>query len=228
MSLPSGYDRPSGIAVDSAGDVYVATRNYILLPNEYDIHKFDSSAATWTTWNTPSNPLTVLNDPRGLSVQYDLDGNIYICVADTYNDRILRFTTDGVYHDGWGSSGTGGGRFDLPFGIASDSDGNVYVADTENHRIQKFSLDPVALLQALVEKVLELDVKQGIMTSLDAKLENALDSLDAANADQRQDAINKLEAFKNAVEAQRDKELTSLQADELIAAADAIIALLQL
>jgi len=41
----------------------------------------------------------------------------------------------------WGSYGTGEGKFDRPYGIATDGAGNVYVADTYNHRIQKFSPD---------------------------------------------------------------------------------------
>ena len=39
----------------------------------------------------------------------------------------------------WGSFGTGDGEFNRPRGIAVDSDGNVYVADSGNHRIQKFT-----------------------------------------------------------------------------------------
>jgi DNA-binding beta-propeller fold protein YncE len=149
-------------------------------------------------------------------------------VADTYNHRILRFNSEGDYVDGWGTQGDGDSEFYLPFGIASDSAGNVYVADTYNYRIQKFSLDPVELLQALIGDVVELDLKQGIATSLDAKLQNAIEAIDAANADQRQDAVNKLEAFKNAVEAQRGVHIGEGDADDLIDAADAIIALLQL
>ena len=38
----------------------------------------------------------------------------------------------------WGSEGSGEGQFDVPEGIAADSSGKVYVADTNNHRIQKF------------------------------------------------------------------------------------------
>ena len=39
----------------------------------------------------------------------------------------------------WGSNGTGNGQFNNPFGVAVDSSGDVYVADTSNYRIQKFS-----------------------------------------------------------------------------------------
>ncbi len=39
----------------------------------------------------------------------------------------------------WGSQGTSDGQFQSPFAIAADAEGNVYVADTFNHRIQKFA-----------------------------------------------------------------------------------------
>jgi DNA-binding beta-propeller fold protein YncE len=41
----------------------------------------------------------------------------------------------------WGSEGTGEGQFIEDHGIAVDSSGNVYVVDTRNNRIQKFSSD---------------------------------------------------------------------------------------
>lgn len=39
----------------------------------------------------------------------------------------------------WGSPGTGNGQFNAPFGLATDANGNVYVADAWNHRVQKFT-----------------------------------------------------------------------------------------
>src|SRR5438876_332613 len=44
----------------------------------------------------------------------------------------------GTFLTTWGSSGTGDGQFDFPFGVATDGSGNVYVADYGNDRIQKF------------------------------------------------------------------------------------------
>ncbi len=41
----------------------------------------------------------------------------------------------------WGSYGSGGGLFDKPSGVAVDGSGNVYVVDTYNHRVQKFTSD---------------------------------------------------------------------------------------
>jgi len=86
--------------------------------------------------------------PAGLSL--DVDGNLY--VMDTLNHRVQRFARDGTFIDATGERGTGDGQFadpsedsefapDGPWGIATDQDGNVYVADTWNHRIQKFGPD---------------------------------------------------------------------------------------
>jgi len=41
----------------------------------------------------------------------------------------------------WGAAGTGEGEFNHPRGVALDGDGNVYVVDSENYRVQKFDAD---------------------------------------------------------------------------------------
>jgi hypothetical protein len=72
-------------------------------------------------------------------VAVDADGNVY--VADTNNNRIQKFTGNGVFLAQWGTFGYGGGQFDHPTGVAVDAAGNIYVSDTRNNRIQKF--DPL-------------------------------------------------------------------------------------
>ena len=55
------------------------------------------------------------------------------------NNRIQKFdSTRNVFFTKWGSPGTGDGQFSGATGIALDSSGNLYVADTNNSRIQKF------------------------------------------------------------------------------------------
>ncbi|MEW6599796.1 MAG: MopE-related protein [Nitrospirota bacterium] len=76
----------------------------------------------------------------GLSyIALDKKGNVF--AADTWKNRIQKFSPDGVFITKWGTGGTGDGQFDSPYGIAVDSTGFVYVVDYGNHRIQKFSPD---------------------------------------------------------------------------------------
>ncbi len=95
-----------------------------------------------------------------------------------------------------------------------DSDTNTLIVTIET---------PAQAIQSLVTTVESFNLQQGIENSLDQKLQNAVDSLGAENAGNRLDAINKLEAFINSVEAQRGNQLTYIQADLLISAANRII-----
>ena len=54
---------------------------------------------------------------------------------------MMLLNPDGTVLRQWGSKGTGNGQFTEPWGIAVAADGSVYVADTWNHRIQKFTND---------------------------------------------------------------------------------------
>ena len=72
-------------------------------------------------------------------------GDIY--VADTNNDRIQVFDSDGAFISQFGSSGTGDSQFDYPFGIAVHPSGDIYVADYYNDRIQVFDSDGAFISQ---------------------------------------------------------------------------------
>ena len=74
----------------------------------------------------------------------DGSGNVYI--ADTTNDRIRKVNTSGIISTfagtgAWGFGGDGGSATSSllarPRGVAVDGSGNVYIADTWNHRIRK-------------------------------------------------------------------------------------------
>ncbi|MFN2280965.1 MAG: NHL repeat-containing protein, partial [Anaerolineales bacterium] len=90
-----------------------------------------------------------LSYPRNLEVAPD--GSLY--VVDTGNHRVLHLTPEGDLINTWGEYGsqdTGIGAlptaFNEPWGIAISPEGEVYVADTWNHRIQKFTADGEYLL----------------------------------------------------------------------------------
>jgi len=86
--------------------------------------------------------LNLLN-PRNMEVAPD--GTLY--VLDTGSHRVLHLSTEGDILHSWGEFGTtesgggAGGTFNEPWGIAIGSDGNIFIADTWNHRIQKFTPD---------------------------------------------------------------------------------------
>lgn len=87
------------------------------------------------------SPSAGLNGPRSLA--FAPDGTFY--VADSRNHRIVHFTADGQQLEAWGSFADGVsapaplGAFNEPWGVAVGPDGSVYVSDTWNHRIQKFT-----------------------------------------------------------------------------------------
>ncbi len=74
--------------------------------------------------------------PEGLTLASD--GTLW--VADTGNSRIRHFDANLVdLTDGFGSLGTDEGQFDRPHSLAAHN-GFLYVADTYNHRVQKFRI----------------------------------------------------------------------------------------
>ncbi len=95
-----------------------------------------------------------------------------------------------------------------------------------NFQFEVVPEDPVVMIGDLVDTVTAMNLQQGIDNSLDAKLDAALGALEDANQNNDASAVNKLQAFINEVEAQRDNKITNEQADELHDAAQAIIDLL--
>lgn len=89
-----------------------------------------------------------------------------------------------------------------------------------------FEVDAFGLINGLINDVLALNLQQGISNSLDAKLSAALQAVDDFNACNDVAAINTLEAFIAAVRAQSGNKISEADADELIATALEIIAIL--
>ncbi len=71
-------------------------------------------------------------------VAWDQAGNIYIADGIGSNNRVAKFDKDGRFLAHWGSTGSDQGQFDGVKALAIDRQGNVYVADRGNKRIQVF------------------------------------------------------------------------------------------
>jgi sugar lactone lactonase YvrE len=77
---------------------------------------------------------------RETDVTWDPQDNIY--VSDGYgNSRVVKISKDGVWQKAVGTHGSGQDQFSTPHGIATDPQGNVYVADRGNFRIQIYDTD---------------------------------------------------------------------------------------
>ncbi|MBI5101154.1 MAG: SMP-30/gluconolactonase/LRE family protein [Nitrospirae bacterium] len=123
------FSGPSGAAVDTSGNVYVADER-----NDR-IQKFSSTGVFLGTWGTKGAGNGQFNGPRGVAV--DASGNIY--VTDFHNNRVQKFDNNFAWLMTFGAAGTADGEFTGPFNIAVNAAGTIiYVTDSINDRVQKF------------------------------------------------------------------------------------------
>ncbi|HET6823800.1 MAG TPA: NHL repeat-containing protein, partial [Anaerolineales bacterium] len=138
---PLGLNAPRAIAAGLNEDIYVAdSRNHRILHIAADgslLHEWGTFADNASL----SAPTGTFNEPWGVAV--GPDGSVY--VADTWNHRVQKFTEDGEPVTTWGQYGqpfpedpASKSYFWGPRGIAVDSQGRVFIADTGNKRIAVF------------------------------------------------------------------------------------------
>jgi DNA-binding beta-propeller fold protein YncE len=80
-------------------------------------------------------------------------------VSDGGTNRILKYDLNGKYLYGWGSPGSAPGTFNGPHQISVDQEGNLYVAEVFNGRIQKFRPKPGADKSKMVGQELRYQAK---------------------------------------------------------------------
>ena len=123
---------PHGLEVDNQNNIWVTDCGL------HQVFKFDSNGNLLMTLGEAKvhgNDSSHFNEPTDITVTED--GSFYI--SDGYeNSRIAKFSKEGKYLFEWGKFGNKQGEFNIPHGIDSDKNGNIYVADRENNRIQKF------------------------------------------------------------------------------------------
>lgn len=126
---------PHGLEIDKENNVWVTD---VAL---HQIFKFSSEGNLLLTLGeakVPGDDSSHFNLPTDIAVSDD--GSFY--VSDGYgNSRVVKFSKDGTYLYEWGKFGNKQGEFNIPHGIDLDKNGNVYVADRENNRIQKFDAE---------------------------------------------------------------------------------------
>lgn len=139
----------TGIAVNSAGDIFIADRN------SHRVRKVDAVTKIITTvagtgtfgFSGDGNTATLADLGRVRQVAVDASGNIFI--ADLDNQRIRKVIAGNIVTVAGtgvaGFSGDGGlatlAMLNNPRDIAVDAQGNLLIADRENHRIRKLTLN---------------------------------------------------------------------------------------
>jgi trimeric autotransporter adhesin len=155
-AISANLTYPSGVAVDSVGNIFIADRTYCRIRKVAAPTGIISTVAgTGTCWYSgDGGPATsaTLNDPSDVAV--DSTGNIFI--ADTWNCLVRKVSsstgiistlagtlpdTTGLLHCGY--SGDGGlatsAELRFPNSLAVDGSGNIFIADTTNCAIRKIS-----------------------------------------------------------------------------------------
>ena len=166
----AAFNTPSGLALDSEGNLFVADTGNNRIRKITPAGLVSTVAGDGTAGYVDGPGTQAQFDgPIGLAV--DTRGNIY--VADTYNDRVRKITSDGVvttvagaglgYADGPASSAL----FDTPCGIVVSPDGTLIVADTGNHRLRKIANGQVSTLPfSFPEEVNPADLRKPVGLAL--------------------------------------------------------------
>lgn len=145
-------NRPFGLAVDAAGDLFIADSN------NYCVRKVDTNQNMSTVAGVCGSlgfsgdggnaTSAKMSSPYGIAV--DNAGNLYI--ADSGNNRI-RKVSNGIITTLAGTTGAGGfsgdggaataAKLNRPFGVSVDSSGNVYISDYGNYRVRLVSANGI-------------------------------------------------------------------------------------
>ncbi len=143
--------QPRRVALDSAGNIYFSSGN--------SVYKMSGTTLTLVAGNSrpgfsgDGGPAVnaQLNAPQGIAV--DKSGNIYI--SDTNNNRVRIVTPNGIINTFAGTGQVGGVQnfgdggpanqafLHLPGGLALDSNGNLYIADTGDNTIREITTNGI-------------------------------------------------------------------------------------
>lgn len=134
---------PIAIALDSTGNLYICDsgNNRIRKVAGGNISTIAGNGTAGSTGDNAAATSAELANPTGVAV--DASGNVFI--SDTVNQRVRKVSGTNIYNAaGIGTAGFAGDgasalRAELngPFGLAVDSKGNLYIADSRNQAIRK-------------------------------------------------------------------------------------------
>ena len=114
-------------------------------------------------WRRVTPPLPPVNGMfrQPTDVTWNAQGDIFI--SDGYiNSRVAKYDKNGDWVKSFGEPGSGPGQLNTPHGIAADANGNIYVANRGNSRIEVFDSDGRYLRQIKINLPLPADAKPAI------------------------------------------------------------------
>jgi len=137
-SDPGEFLRPQGLAIDRRDWLWVADAS------NHRLQVFDVSTAVPTLikiLGSPGSEPGSFNYPFQIWIDEDND---WVWVCDMGNHRIQAFTSEGDFVQSIGGPGRAPGEFFQPWSLLQDSQNNIFVLDTYNHRVQRFEAPKIA------------------------------------------------------------------------------------
>jgi|KBSMisStandDraft_5_1062788.scaffolds.fasta_scaffold15049_5 sugar lactone lactonase YvrE len=138
----ASFNNPGGVAVDAAGNVYVADTYNCTLRRITPTGTVTTVAGIVGMQGSADGPAATATFSALSSVAVDTAGNVFI--ADPFNNTIRKLalgvvsTLAGTAGVSGGADGTGAAaQFNHPSGVAVDAVGTIYVADTANHTVRR-------------------------------------------------------------------------------------------
>ena len=139
---PGIFDNTGAVATTATGNVWITSPDY------YYMQEFDGAGkflriVCMANLGLENCPQATNFDVQPFGIALDAKGNIYVSNVYPFSGgyNVVKFDRHGKYLATIGSAGNGNGQFNDPEGIALDSDGNIYVADSGNNRVEKFNQD---------------------------------------------------------------------------------------
>ena len=128
------FARAHGLHIDADDNLYCTD------DGDHTVRKCSTDGKVLLTIGIPNKPAPFMSgDPFHRCTHTALSPKGEIYVSDGYgNACVHKYSPDGKLLKTWGEPGTDPGQFNIVHNIATDSDGWVYVADRENHRVQVF------------------------------------------------------------------------------------------
>jgi sugar lactone lactonase YvrE len=120
---PNEFNTVHSIAISNDRRLFVVDRGH------RRIQVFDENGKFLDMWNTGT---------RSSPYAHLISTDQFLWVADGGTNRILKYDLSGHYLYGWGGPGGQPGQFNGPHSITTDQEGNLYLAEVFNGRVQKF------------------------------------------------------------------------------------------